>query len=313
MLLTSNGNEEKLVTIGLCLKNCEATIKETMIGILRQEFPFDQMEITVVDDGSSDNTIPIVVESLSDLKERLRIFSTEGKGLGTARQTVLENAKGKYIVWVDGDMILPKDHLRKQVEFMEKNPKVGKARARWGLLDERNLVANLESLRTLERGDFDLQQKASTTRFVGIGGSICRVNALKEAGAFDGHIKGAGEDIDIALRMRKKGWLLSVSHAKFYHRFRNTWKGLWDQYFWYGYGMHYVNHKHRGFFPFWTEFPPIAFIEGLLRSFTAYELTRWKSSFLLPLLYIFKQTAWCLGAIKGHRDGYGHVSNRIDA
>lgn len=282
-----------------------------MIGILKQDFPFDQMEVIVVDDGSNDKTIPIVVKSLSNIKERFRIFSVEGKGLGTARQTVLENARGKYIVWVDGDIMLPKDHVRKQVEFMEKNPKVGKARAKWGLLDERNFVANLENLRTLEKNIFDPQQKALTSMFVGIGGSICRVKALKEAGGFDEHIKGAGEDIDIAVRLKKAGWLLSVSDTKFYHRFRKTWKGLWDQYFWYGYGMHYVNHKHRGLFPFWTEIPHIAFLDGVFRSFIAYRSTRRKSSFLLPFLYIFKQTAWCLGAIQSHTDGYGHVSHKV--
>jgi len=306
--MISGGKEGKLVTVGLCLKNCEATIKETIIGILKQDFPSDQMEIIVVDDGSQDRTVSLVVESLSNLKEQLRIFFTKGKGLGTARQLVLENAKGKYIVWVDGDIILPKDHVRKQVEFMEKNPKVGKARARWGILNEGNLVSNLESLRTLERDDLDHHNNAQASRFVGIGGSICRVKALKEAGAFDEYIKGAGEDIDIAVRIKQAGWLLSLSRAKFYHRFRNTWKGLWGQYFWYGYGMHYVGHKHRGLFLFWTEIPPIAFVEGVLRSFTAYKITRWKSAFLLPFLYVFKQTAWCLGAIKSHRDGYGHTS-----
>ncbi|MEM5867131.1 MAG: glycosyltransferase [Candidatus Aenigmatarchaeota archaeon] len=38
---------------------------------------------------------------------------------------VVKNASGKYIIWVDCDMILPKDHVQKQVEFMEQNPKVG--------------------------------------------------------------------------------------------------------------------------------------------------------------------------------------------
>ncbi len=109
--------------------------------------------------------------------------------------------------------------------------------------------------------------------------------------------------------MKDIGWLLSMSNAEFYHRFRKTWKGLWDQYFWYGYGMHYVNHKHRGLFPFWKEIPFIALIEGVLRSFTAYKATRWKLSFLLPFSYVFKQTAWWLGVIKSHRDRYTHMSH----
>lgn len=303
----SDWDGEKLVTIGLCLKNCEATIKDTIVGILNQDFSFDQMEIVVVDDGSNDNTIQIVKERLSYLKQDLRLFYTQGKGLGTARQMVLEDARGKYIVWVDGDMILPKDNVRKQVEFMEENPKLGKARSRWGLMDEGNLVADLENLRTLERDESSSQRKAATSKFVGIGGSICRVKALKEAGGFDEHIKGAGEDIDIAVRLKGKGWLLSKSQARFYHRFRRTWSGLWNQYFWYGYGMHYVNHKHKGLFPYWAEIPPIVFVEGVLRSLDVYENTLRKLSFLLPIHYIFKNSAWCFGVLKSHIDGYGHA------
>ena len=52
-------------------------------------------------------------------------------GLGVARQIVVDKACGKYIVWVDDDVTLPKDFVRKQVGYMEQNPHVGIAGARY--------------------------------------------------------------------------------------------------------------------------------------------------------------------------------------
>jgi glycosyltransferase involved in cell wall biosynthesis len=301
--MTSN-NKGNLVTIGLCLKNCEATMEETIKGILSQDFPHDQMEIIVVDDGCCDKTISIVVEGLSSLKEQLRMFCTGGKGLGTARQTVVENANSKYIIWVDGDMILPKDHVRKQIDFAEKNPNIGKARGKWQRLQSENLVSLLEEMRLLNYDVKDVD--GSMSNLVGIGGSICRVDALKQVGGFDRDIKGSGEDIDIAARMMKAGWLLCLSEAEFYHKFRESWKGLWDQFYWYGCGAHFLSHKHKNLIPLWEMIPPVAFISGLRLSLIAYKKVYKKVAFLLPLQYFYKQVAWCLGFARSHLNGYGH-------
>jgi len=43
-------------------------------------------------------------------------------------------------------MILPRDHVIKQVEFMNKNPKVGIAKARYGMINQESIVAVLENV-----------------------------------------------------------------------------------------------------------------------------------------------------------------------
>jgi len=112
------------VTIGVCVKNVERTIYNTLNSILSQDFSHNLIEIIIVDGKSIDETLKIIKRILKRCDIKSRIF-IENKGLGFARQLVVENASGKYIVWVDGDMIIPNDFVRKQVEFMEKNPKVG--------------------------------------------------------------------------------------------------------------------------------------------------------------------------------------------
>lgn len=293
-----------LVTIGLVVKNCEATIRDTVESIVNQDYPLEHIEVILVDDGSNDSTVPMAIEGFSKTKMNVVSLHTGGSGLGEARQMVVDNAEGKYIVWVDGDMTLPENHVGKQVKFMEAHPRVGKARAKWHWIRTNSLVALLESTK-LE----DYESKHSGSRFtgsmlVGIGGSICRLDALKQTGGFDLQIKGAGEDIDIAAKMLKAGWELKFGQAEFFHGFKETWKELWTQYFWYGYGTHYVSHKHKGIVQLWTRIPMVTFFSGLLNSISAYRVNYRALSFVMPLHNVFKQTAWCFGFARAHLDNY---------
>jgi GT2 family glycosyltransferase len=158
-------------------------------------------------------------------------------------------------------------------------------------------------------GRRSLKQVAdSNPKRLGVGGCIYRLKAVKQVGGFDRHIKGAGEDADITSRMVMSGWKLTGSSADLYHRLSETWKALWDKYFWYGYGDHYRAHKYRVRSPLLQRVPPVVFIGALKYSFPVYKLVHSKKAFLLPLQYLFKYTGWCLGYVKSHIDGYGHAS-----
>ena len=110
-------NSKVIVTVGLCVKNAEATINEALDSVLDQVFPHESMELIAVDGFSQDKTLPIVRDKLKNATLKNRILR-ENRGLGHARQMVVDNAAGDYIVWVDGDMILTEDYISRQVEFM---------------------------------------------------------------------------------------------------------------------------------------------------------------------------------------------------
>jgi len=290
------------VTIGLCVKNCSKTIMETLKCIIEQDYPSELIEVIVVDDGSSDDTLPIIIKTLSKFPFNFKVLFTKGKGLGFARQLIVNSARGKYIIWVDGDIILPKNHITQQVRFMEQNPNVGKARAKWHIIDEKALPAKLESMRLLYLNN----PKSKNLHLTGIGGSICRTEALRNIGGFDEKIRGAGEDIDLAIRLANS-WKITISDAVFYHHFKETWRELWQQYYWYGYGMHYVNNKHKHFIKLWKYLPPLTFLNGMKKAITAFRSKKEIIALLLPVQYTFKYVAWIVGYLKGHLDGYGHL------
>lgn len=298
------------VTIGLCVKNCESTVKEAIESIIDQDFPYELLELIVVDGYSQDNTLSIIKKALSNTRIITKIFH-ENNGLGVARQIVVNNADGDYIIWVDGDMVLSKDHVRKQVEFMEQNLTVGIAGGKFKMYPGENLVATLESIEWLVMDHMHGQKAAPKPVLHRAGGCVYRVKAIRQIGGFDCYIKGALEDLDAEYRIGENGWLTYfTTDAVFCDRRRATWRDLWKENYWYGYGGHYFFHKYR------KRISASAFLEGIRRSMFAYKLTRNCVVFLLPFQYAFKKIAWYFGFAKAHFDGYGHSllsRNIIDA
>jgi len=294
---TSNKHEEikPIVTIGVCVKNSAVTLREAIESIIAQDYPHEFMEIIFVDDGSKDETLSIIKSYIPKMNMTVKIFHHEWRGLGASRNVVVNNASGKYIVWVDGDMILPSDHVRKQVEYMEKNQNVGIAKSKHGMLSG-SLVAKLENLPYVV---LDYKNNGAVKPgLLGTGGAIYRTEAIRQIGGFNESIKSVGEDQDAARRIFKKGWLFGRTNTYFYERRRETWKALWDEYFWWGLGMHQTLRENKDVAVLYKMNLLFGLFSGIIYSIDAYKLTHQKICFLLPLQFIFKIVAWWTGYFK---------------
>jgi glycosyltransferase involved in cell wall biosynthesis len=287
------------VTIGICVKNGESLVEDAINSIMDQDYPHELMESVFVDDGSEDRTLSIISGLVPRLNMKCKIFHHKWMGLGYSRNVVVNKANGEYIIWVDCDMILPRDFVRKQVEFMDRNPDVAVGKARYGIQTTNNLVAYLQNVEAL--AELLESKQKMFSKPLGTGGSIYRVDKIKKIGGFDEKIKGAGEDLDVEHKIKAFGWLLEITDAEFYEKRRDTWKGLWDEYYWHGSGAHKVFSKISPHVMLYRMFPPTILLAVVLRSCSAYRLTGNKVVFFLPLHWVFKRTAWFLGFITGAR------------
>lgn len=78
-------------------------IKECVHSVLTQTY--QNFEIIVVDDGSTDNSVQIISHFASK-DARIRVFRQVHCGVGQARNLGLRNARGKYILFLDADDVL---------------------------------------------------------------------------------------------------------------------------------------------------------------------------------------------------------------
>lgn len=291
------------VTIGLCVKNNEPTIHFTINSILKVNYPTELLDLVIVDGKSRDRTLEIIKQALRNSSLSFNIFSDEGKGLAYARQLAVDNAKGEFIQWVDGDHVIPKDFIINQVNFITSNDKFGAVEAITKHIGK-SWTSKLEGYTWLYYGL--RRAKFKELESVGSAGTIYRIKAIKDVGGYDLKIKGAGEDGDLSRRLRKKGWKLSMNPtAYYYHITRQNLKDLLKEYYWYGYGAYYVAKKHRGEVSPLRFVPPFPLISGLRHSVFVYLLTRDLISFSLPIHYSLKRLAWIYGFSKAYMSKYG--------
>ena len=108
-----------LVSIVTPTFNCGKYIGKTLESIINQTY--NNLEVIVVDDCSTDNTCEIVNSYLKK-DGRIKYFRlSENSGAALARTFAIEKARGEFIAFLDSDDIWYKDKLEKQLEFMKEN------------------------------------------------------------------------------------------------------------------------------------------------------------------------------------------------
>lgn len=104
-----------LVTVIIPTYNRAKTIERSINSVLSQSY--SNLELIVVDDGSSDNT-KSVVENIDD--SRVRYIWQNNSGACAARNNGINNARGEYIAFNDSDDTWKPNKLEKQLEVVTK-------------------------------------------------------------------------------------------------------------------------------------------------------------------------------------------------
>lgn len=96
-----------LITIGMTCFNAEDTIGRAIGGALAQDYP--NTEILIVDDCSSDNSHEIINEAIKGHKNVRFLPHKSNTGFAGALNTIIKNAKGKFVaIFDDDDLSLPR-------------------------------------------------------------------------------------------------------------------------------------------------------------------------------------------------------------
>ena len=125
-----------LVSVVVPAFNAVANIRETLNSALAQTYK--NLEVIVVDDGSSDDTAAIVEEFVKK-DPKVQLVRQTNKGVGDAQNTAIRLARGKYIAPLDADDLWFPEKIEKQVACIERcGPETGLVYCWCKFIDERS-------------------------------------------------------------------------------------------------------------------------------------------------------------------------------
>jgi glycosyltransferase involved in cell wall biosynthesis len=110
--------------------NAERTIADAIESALTQRY--DDQEIVVVNDGSTDSTPRI----LSSYGNNIKVVNRENGGAAAARNTGVANSTGKYLAFLDSDDLWLPGKLATMVAVLERSSSASLAFSEYGLIDQ---------------------------------------------------------------------------------------------------------------------------------------------------------------------------------
>lgn len=189
-----------LVSVVVPVFNDQDTITKTLESIFSQDYK--NIEVILINDGSTDNTATI----LEQYKNILKIITQTNSGSAVARNQGIKNAVGKYIAFIDADDLWVPWKISTQVRYLENHPDIGMVFNSWiELHDESDELPitppQLQQLDVIEEENSGwiytrlLMECIVHTSSVVILKSIC-----DQAGYFDRKLR-RGQDYDYWLRV----------------------------------------------------------------------------------------------------------------
>jgi len=323
-------NTDYLVAIVIPTLNEEKFISCCIDSVLRQTFPIDQMDIMVVDGGSTDRTVEIVKE-LENKHSNIRLLHNAKRYQSAAFNIGVEASNAPYIIRLDAHAMYDSHYIELCIKHLKENPKYGNVGGVWEILPQNNtLVARANAiLNHLKFGiggaDFRVGTDARETDSVPFGAFrrevVAAIGGMREDLA-------RGEDNEYNSRIRKAGyiiWLDPNIRSSYYARptLSSSCKQMYTNGVSIG-NLFYIDRKAIGL----RHLVPLAFISAIIGSliiacFSIYGLWLlaiilgayilaaitadidacckygWEYLFILPILFFSVHVSYGIGTLVG--------------
>jgi len=209
------------VSVVIATYNRRDILERSLECLFRQDYPKDQYEIVVVDDGSSDGTQKMVQGKnpscgLKYLKHK------ERRGPSKARNLGINHAQGEVIIFIDDDVFCPPQFIKQHARFHKKYD---------------NVIVDGPAINTDGIDNLFSDKKKRFLAFLDFFGASfitsntsCRKDSLIKAGGFDEEFgKGFGWfDRELGFRLRKMGLKRKKNRRAYVFHFKQ--KGSLDDF-----------------------------------------------------------------------------------
>jgi glycosyltransferase involved in cell wall biosynthesis len=120
-------NSQPLVSVIVPAYNCAGYIVQTLNSLFAQTY--SSLEIVVINDGSTDNTLQIL-KPFSDA-QRIKLLDQRNQGVAAARNAGLQIAQGELIAFIDSDDFWFPQKIAMQVAYLQAHAEVGAVYSAW--------------------------------------------------------------------------------------------------------------------------------------------------------------------------------------
>lgn len=238
-----------LVSIVMPIRNEAHHVDRAFDAIDAQSYPRTQLEVLVVDGGSTDGTVE-AVRARTYVDTRFRLLGGPGVNTPAAMQLGIEASRGDIVAKVDGHGWINERFIEAAIKALAGDSGVGCV----GGIITPVVETDIEGAIALARfsrlgvggGVYTLKEQVQDTDTVQCG--VYRREALLAAGGFDPTLQ-FGEDEEANFRLRRSGWRIRLDPAmRFSYRVRPSIGALFRQYFRYGRARVAVVRRHPSFF-----------------------------------------------------------------
>jgi cellulose synthase/poly-beta-1,6-N-acetylglucosamine synthase-like glycosyltransferase/spore germination protein YaaH/peptidoglycan/xylan/chitin deacetylase (PgdA/CDA1 family) len=196
------------VSVLVAAFNEEQVIGKTLTHLLASDYP--NLELLVIDDGSTDDTRGAVAPFLRDPRVRYRRIENSGKG--AALNHGVQASRGEIVVMLDADTLFERATISRLVQHFE-DPEVGAVAGNIKVGNRRGLLTQWQSLEyivaiNLEKRFFDVLNCITV-----VPGSVgaWRRDALVRTGGFS--LATLAEDTDLTFSVRRAGYRIRFEPA----------------------------------------------------------------------------------------------------
>lgn len=178
---------------------------------------FEDFELIVIDDGSTDNSLEILQE-LARSEPRMILFSRTNRGLIATRNELLAMASGELIAWMDSDDISVHHRFAEQLKVFDRDCSLTCLGTAALCVDPQGRRLHTESFPSAHSEIRLEHRNGGGMRFPT---TMMRRSAVLEVGGFREPFR-IGEDFDLFLRLGEKGKLANLDEPLYVYRHHDS-------------------------------------------------------------------------------------------
>src|SRR5215469_2782864 len=188
-----NGSDTELVTVIVPTYNMAHYLPQSVPSALGQSYA--NIEVQIVDDGSSDDTPAVVRQWAGD--PRVRVHRQANSGLSAARNSGVALARGEFVALLDADDVWLPEKLALQMPLFRGRPDVGVVYSDYQKVDDDGAPLP-QNPSHMHRGR--VSGRLLIENFVPASAAVVRHECFARCGGFDTTLR-TGEDYEMWLRL----------------------------------------------------------------------------------------------------------------